>query len=93
MTAWKAGGKIGRMPTGGRVQCRRTNPGPASSVGIVVNGGFLRTSCTQGSSGLFNRYSRFSEALGRRLLFLLVSLYFDDAHLARVRAAGLSGPE
>ena len=29
----------------------------------------------------FNRYSRFSEILGRRLLFLLVSLYFDDAHL------------
>ena len=29
----------------------------------------------------FNRYSRFSKALGRRLLFLLVSLYFDDAHL------------
>ena len=27
----------------------------------------------------FNRYSRLVEALGRRLLFLLVSLYFDDA--------------
>ena len=48
-TAWKAGEKIGRMPTG-RVQCRRTNLGPASSVGIIVSGGFLRTSCTQGSS-------------------------------------------
>ena len=30
----------------------------------------------------FNRYSRLVEALGRRLLFLLVSLYFDDAHIS-----------
>ena len=29
----------------------------------------------------FNRTSRFSEALGRRLLILLVSMYFDDDHL------------
>ena len=27
----------------------------------------------------FNRYSRLAEALGRRLTFSLVSLYFDDA--------------
>ena len=30
---------------------------------------------------LFDRYSRFCEAGGRRLLSLLVSMYFDDAHL------------
>lgn len=30
----------------------------------------------------FNRYSRLVEALGRRFLFLLVSLYFDDAHIS-----------
>ncbi|CAE7361503.1 unnamed protein product [Symbiodinium sp. CCMP2592] len=29
----------------------------------------------------FNRYSRAAEALGRRLLAILVSMYFDDAHL------------
>ena len=29
----------------------------------------------------FNRYSKFVEAMGRRLLRVLVSLYFDDAHL------------
>ena len=29
----------------------------------------------------FNRYSRLSETLGRRLLWILVSMYFDDAHL------------
>ncbi|CAE7261262.1 FCPB [Symbiodinium sp. CCMP2592] len=29
----------------------------------------------------FNRLSRFSEAVGRRLVCVLVSMYFDDAHL------------
>ena len=29
----------------------------------------------------FNRYRRFTEASGRRLLLCLVSMYFDDAHL------------
>ena len=29
----------------------------------------------------FYRYSRFTEAAGRRLLLCLVSMYFDDAHL------------
>ena len=29
----------------------------------------------------FNRYSRVAEALGRRLLAILVSMYFDDAHI------------
>ena len=29
----------------------------------------------------FNRYSKFVEAMGRRLLRIFVSLYFDDAHL------------
>ena len=29
----------------------------------------------------FNRYSRLCEALGRRLCFTLVSMYFDDAHI------------
>ena len=96
-TAWKAGGKIGRMPTG-RVQCRRTNLGPASSVGIIVNGGFLRTSCTQGSSLACPWLSRLStgilsEALGRRLLFLLVSLYFDDAHLTDWSSSKGSGQQ
>ena len=83
------------MPTG-RVQCRRTNLGPASSVGIIVNGGFLRTSCTQGSSlacPWLSRHSRFSEALGRRLLFLLVSLYFDDAHLTDWSSSKGSGQQ
>ena len=91
------------MPTG-RVQCRRTSracvvcwhhrewgvPAYQLYTGLLFGLPLAVTS--------FNRYSRFSEALGRRLLFLLVSLYFDDAHLTmvleqRVRAAGLSGPE
>ena len=29
----------------------------------------------------FNRYSRLVEALGRRLCYVLVSLYFDDASI------------
>ena len=29
----------------------------------------------------FNRISRFTEAMGRRLLYILTSLYFDDAHI------------
>ena len=41
----------------------------------------------------FNRYSRFSEALGRRLLFLLVSLYFDDAHLTDWSSSKGSGQQ
>ena len=44
----------------------------------VVYRAALRTSLAVTS---FNRYSRFSEALGRRLLILLVSMYFDDDHL------------
>ena len=41
----------------------------------------------------FNRYSRLVEALGRRLLFVLVSMYFDDAHItdwASSRGSGQS---
>ena len=84
-TAWKAGGKIGRMPTG-RVRCLRTSPGPASSVGIIENGKLQRTSCTQGSSLACPWLSRLStgtpdSAKPWDVLFLLVSLYFDDAHL------------
>ena len=41
----------------------------------------------------FNRYSRFSEALGRRLLFLLVSLYFDDAHVTDWSSSKGSGQQ
>ena len=41
----------------------------------------------------FNRYSRFSEGLGRRLLFLLVSLYFDDAHLTDWSSSKGSGQQ
>ena len=41
----------------------------------------------------FNRYSRFSEALGRRLLFLLVSLYFDDARLTDWSSSKGSGQQ
>ena len=41
----------------------------------------------------FNRCSRFSEALGRRLLFLLVSLYFDDAHLTDWSSSKGSGQQ
>ena len=29
----------------------------------------------------FNRVSRFTEAVGRRLLYILTSLYFNDAHI------------
>ena len=29
----------------------------------------------------FNRVSQFTEAVGRRLLYVLTSLYFDDAHI------------
>ena len=39
----------------------------------------------------FNRYSRLVEALGRRLLFLLVSLYFDDAHISDWKSSKGSG--
>ena len=39
----------------------------------------------------FNRYS--SEALGRRLLFLLVSLYFDDAHVTDWSSSKGSGQQ
>ena len=39
----------------------------------------------------FNRYSRLAEALARRLLVLLVSFYFDDAHITDWRSAGGSG--
>ncbi|CAE7241467.1 FCPB [Symbiodinium natans] len=35
----------------------------------------------------FNRYSRAVEALGRRLLGILVSLYFDDSHLTDWRSS------
>ena len=34
----------------------------------------------------FNRYSRFIEALGRRLTYSLVSLYFDDAHITDLQS-------
>ena len=40
-----------------------------------------------------NRYSRFREALGRRLLFLLVSLYFDDAHFTDWSSSKGSGQQ
>lgn len=39
----------------------------------------------------FNRYSRFAEALGRRLLYVLVSLYFDDASLTDWKSSKGSG--
>ena len=29
----------------------------------------------------FNTVARFTEAVGRRLLYVLTSLYFDDAHI------------
>ena len=38
----------------------------------------------------FNRYSRFAEALGRRLLRCLVSMYYDDAHLTDFKSNGKS---
>lgn len=38
----------------------------------------------------FNRYSRFAEALGRRLLRCLVSMYYDDAHLTDLASNGVS---
>ena len=41
----------------------------------------------------FNRYSRFCEAAGRRLLVLLVSLYFDDAHLTEWSSSRGSGQQ
>ena len=34
----------------------------------------------------FNRYSRLIEALGRRLTFSLVSMYFDDAHITDLQS-------
>ena len=34
----------------------------------------------------FNRYSRLIEALGRRLTYSLVSLYFDDAHITDLQS-------
>ena len=34
----------------------------------------------------FNRYSRFIEALGRRVTYSLVSLYFDDAHITDLQS-------
>ena len=39
----------------------------------------------------FNRYSRLVEALGRRFLYLLVSLYFDDAHISDWQSSKGSG--
>ncbi len=39
----------------------------------------------------FNRYSRLVEAIGRRFLFLLVSLYFDDAHISDWQSSKGSG--
>ena len=39
----------------------------------------------------FNRYSRLVEAFGRRFLFLLVSMYFDDAHISDWRSSKGSG--
>ena len=39
----------------------------------------------------FNRYSRLVEAIGRRFLFLLVSLYFDDAHISDWKSSKGSG--
>ena len=44
----------------------------------------------------FNRYSRLSESLGRRLLYVLVSMYFYDAHLtdwSSSRGSGQAGFE
>ena len=41
----------------------------------------------------FNRYSRFCEALGRRLLVLLVSMYFDDAHITDWASSKGSGQQ
>ena len=43
----------------------------------------------------FNRYSRLVEALGRRLCYVLVSLYFDDASVfePRVGSVGFRYPE
>lgn len=44
----------------------------------------------------FNRYSRLSESLGRRFLYVLVSMYFDDAHLtdwSSSRGSGQAGFE
>ena len=38
----------------------------------------------------FNRYSRFAEALGRRLLRCLVPMYNDDAHLTDLESNGKS---
>ena len=38
----------------------------------------------------FNRYSRFAEALGRRLLCCLVSMYYDDAHITDLASNGYS---
>ena len=41
----------------------------------------------------FNRYSRFCEALGRRSLIVLVSMYFDDAHLTDWSSSKGSGQQ
>ena len=83
-----------RLPTG-RVQCRRTNlvcwhrgwgvPAYQLYTGLLFGLPLAVTS--------FNRYSRFSEALGRRLLFLLVSLYFDDAHVTDWSSSKGSGQQ
>ena len=38
----------------------------------------------------FNRYSKLVEAMGRRFLRVLVSMYFDDAHITDKQSCGAS---
>eukprot|EP00434_Breviolum_minutum_P038763 symbB.v1.2.034397.t3/scaffold4431.1/size39743/2 len=66
---------------------------PAQHIAIThscLSTGSASPSTSGGRLGI-RRYSRLVEALGRRFLYLLVSLYFDDAHISDWQSSKGSG--